>query len=126
MIAGCTELFGQIFEDWCISLYLYLRGLAVHHMLRLYHIRSKRLRDTLMSQTNTKNRRGIGKRLDDIQCYPCLIRCGGARREDDLLRVKCLDLLYGHLIVSDHLQICSQFSTVLYDIVGEAVVVVYH
>ena len=126
VVARRSKLFRQGLEDWCVRIDMYLGGLPMHHIFCSDHLSAVSLRDALMSQTDTKYWCCVAKRFDHIQRYACIIRGGGAGREDDLFGVKLFDLLYTHLIISDHLEVGAQLFAILYDIVGETVVVVYH
>ena len=79
-----------------------------------------------MPQANPQNRFFPFEVVDDIQTDPRFVGRRGTGRDDDFFGIETIDRFDIHLVVADHLQISPQFQTVLDDIVGKRVVVVYH
>ena len=86
----------------------------------------KSLTNTLMSETNTQDRRFTHKALNHRQRDPCLIWCAGPRRENNLIWSHRFDLIERNRIIPIHLNLCPELTQKLHHVVGEGIIVVDH
>src|SRR5579883_747442 len=124
VIARRCEVLRQPAKDAALRM-VNLRRFAMHRRRRTHHPPAEHFTDALMPQANAKRGDARPQAFDDGVRDACLTRRAGSRRNDDLIGSQRFSLLQRDLIVAIDLHLCAQFSEILVEVVGEAVVVVY-
>lgn len=125
MVARGLEGCRQSGEHACSGV-VHIAHLAMHNFRMAHHFAAKGLSNGLMAQTHT-HKRGfcLGRRFGQRKADARLIRVTGAGREQDRRGVHRHRLLHIQRIVAAHHHIRAQFTQVMDEIVGEAIVVIY-
>ncbi len=100
------------------------RYLAMHQPLCPYHLPAECLPYYLVSQTDAQDGHATGETLDQGQRDASIFRGARPGRDDDVRRSQCGDLVQADSVVTDHLHLRSQFTQILRQVIGKAVVII--
>src|ERR1700722_155889 len=107
---------------------LHPTGFAVHQVFGANYFASESRADGLVSQTDAEYRnfvRGLGGEMaDQVDADASLRRSAGPGRNHDAFRTHRFDLSDGHFVVTAHLDLSTQFSKILDQVVSERIVVI--
>ena len=98
--------------------------LSMHQGLGVGHRCSESCADRLVSQAHTQQRDIFPQLFGCLDDDSRILRPSRTGRKDDPVRFQFPDLLNGHLVVPDYLDIRIQLSDQLIQVVGKAVIVV--
>ena len=87
---------------------------------------TKRLSYTLMSETNAQQRQFSLKMMNNINGNAGFIGSTGTGRDYNPRRIQVLDFLQCYFIISINMHVFTQLTKILYQVVGEGIVIVYH
>ena len=101
-------------------------GLAVHLHLRPHDLAAQRRADRLVAQADAEQRQLAGEVADGLDADARLGRRAGAGRQHQMVGPQVGDALHRDLVIAEHAHVLAEFTEVLHQVVGEAVVVVDH
>jgi len=107
-----------------LAVMLNLADLAMHDLSRPDDIAAKRRPDCLVPEADAKKRDLPRKMFDQIDADPSFLRRAGAGRDQDMIGLPLFNFFRSDLIVAAHLNLLPQFPDVLYEVVGEGIVIV--
>ena len=125
VVAGAGHRVGQTVKHAEVQM-LHRRGLAVHQLLGVDDLATKRLADALVAQTHAKDGNLAGKALDGGHRHTGFQRRARAGGNHQVLRRQAGDIVQADFVVTEHLHILPQFAEVLHQVVGEGVIIVDH
>src|SRR5687768_12307534 len=99
MIARGGEGIGHVREQ-ITAIVLNGRSLAVHHAVIYHHISAERVPDTLVAQTNAKERHVLAKATDDFIRKARFTRRAWPWGNEDAFRFQLTDLIERDLVVA--------------------------
>src|SRR5208283_97313 len=103
-----------------------LGKLSVHHPRRTYDAATECLANCLVAKTYAEDRNRAGEAFDQRHANASLGRRAGAGRNNDLRRLPGLDLLQRQCVVTVYADVGAQFTQILHEVVGKAVVIIDH
>ena len=124
VIPGHGKSLRQSFEQQAASLLPYHGLLSMHQGLGVGDRRAKGCADRLVSQAHAQQRDILSQLLCCLDDDSRILRPSRTGGKDDPVRFQFPDLLNGHLVVPDYLDIRIQLSDQLIQVVGKAVIVV--
>lgn len=98
--------------------------LPVKQLFRSHHPTPECLTDRLVPETDSEDRNSPSISLDEIERDARLVRCAGARRENDMRWSQCCHSLNADLIVAHGVRLGSKLAEILHEVVDKTVVVV--
>src|SRR6185369_854033 len=113
----------QATEDG-LAIMTHLAGLAMHQVRRADDVTPESRPDGLMSQANAKQRYLAGKMPDQRNRDSRLLRRAGARGEKNPFRAHGFHLRRSYLVIPPHLDLGTQFTQILDQVIGKRIVVV--
>src|ERR1043166_116374 len=125
VISGRLERVAQAAKDTLIVVQD-RRHLAVHDAIVTDDLAAERIADALMSQAHAERRNGWSEALEHVVRNPRLLRRARPRRDDDVARLHCRDLVERDLVIAVDAQIDARvhFPEPLHEVVSERIVVV--
>ena len=100
------------------------RKLAMHRNRRAHDLAAERIADRLMAEADAEDGNGLRRLRDQIEADAGFFRRAGTGRKDDGFRVGHDDVAACHLIVAVNDDIRAQFTEIVHQVEGEAVVIV--
>jgi len=111
-------------SEHAVALVLDRRELAMHRDGCPHHLAAEHLPDCLVAEADAEQRNGRGRRLDQVKADAGIVRRAGAGRQHDRLRVGANHLGGRDLFVAMHHHLRTQFTQIVKQVEGEAVVIV--
>ena len=125
VIARARYRVGQALKH-ALSMVVHRRHFAVHQRFGAHNMAAKGFADGLMAQANAHNRQLAGKMLNRGHRNAGLARRTGAGAYHQILGLERFDFGRRDVVVAAHQHFLAELGEILHDVVGEAVVIVYH
>src|SRR5215471_583003 len=101
-----------------------LAGLPMHEIASTNDLAPEGLPDSLVPETHSQNPHSASHAPNEFNADACFARRTRTGRDHEPLRPHLFDVAERNLIIPPHLDLGTQFSEILHQVVGERIVVV--
>src|SRR5450432_3736540 len=123
MISSGHKRIRQFMEN-AFSIVANFAGFSMEQFWRAYDFSAKRGPDGLMTQANSQYWKFSRQLFDQFHGDACFLRGAWSRRNHNRLRLPPGNFFDGNLIVAVNLELATQFTQILRQVVSERIVVV--
>ena len=91
----------------------------MHYLSRVDYTAAEGLSNRLVAEADPENGNFSGKSGDSLNRDACLVRCAWSGTDNQIIGAPPLDLLQRDFVISEYMNLLSQFTKILHQVVGE-------